>query len=164
MFYSLEDSAFRLFKDPIVWAQGNQITGDTVYVFTQNRKPKRFYVFENALVINKVEKALFNQVKGTTINAYFKEGNIDSLRAKGNAESIYYASDEGGAYIGVNRLTSDLIDMYFRDRKAHKIVPRSNLKGTITPIRQANHEELKLRGFRWLDVKRPKTKFELFGT
>jgi hypothetical protein len=164
MFYSFEDSAFRLFKDPIVWAQGNQITGDTIYLYTQQKKPSRFYVFENAVAINKVNAQFYNQVKGNTINGYFVQGNIDNLKAKGNAESIYYAADEDGGFMGVNRSTSDVIDMSFKDRKLHKVVSRNNLKGTITPVRQANHLEMRVRGFKWQEEKRPKTKFELFGT
>jgi lipopolysaccharide assembly outer membrane protein LptD (OstA) len=164
MFYSFEDSTFRLFKDPIVWAQGNQITGDTIYLYTQQKKPSRFSVFENALAINKVNNQFFNQVKGNTINGYFIKGNIDNLKAKGNAESIYYASDEDGGFIGVNRSTSDVIDMYFKERKLQKVVSRNNLKGTITPIRQANHNEMRVKGFLWQEEKRPKTKFELFGS
>ncbi len=54
LFYSSEDSAFRLFKDPVVWSQQSQISGDTIYLFTLNKKPKRMYVFENALSVQKV--------------------------------------------------------------------------------------------------------------
>ena len=72
MFYSFRDSAFRLFRNPIVWAQENQITGDTIYLYTENKQPKRFYVFENALAINRAEKQLYNQVKGNTIIGFFK--------------------------------------------------------------------------------------------
>jgi lipopolysaccharide export system protein LptA len=164
LFYSFEDSAFRLFKNPVVWAQGNQVMGDTIYVYTLNKKPKRFYVFENALAISKAANSLYNQVKGTTINGYFVDGNIDYLRAKGNAESVYYAADDKGAFIGANRATSDVIDMYFKERKPNKIVSRNNLKGTLTPIRQVAPEQMKLRGFKWLEEKRPKSKFELLGS
>ncbi len=163
MFYSFKDSVFRLFKNPVVWAQDNQIVGDTIYLYTQNKKPKRFYVFENALAINKIEKTLYNQVKGNTINGYFENGNINFFKAKGNAENIYYASDEGGGFIGANRSTSDVIDVYFADRKPNKVVLRNNLEGTITPMKQINYNEFKVRGFKWLDDKRPKTKYELLG-
>src|SRR6266511_4258606 len=44
LFYSGEDSVFRLFKEPIVWSRDSQITGDTIYLYTQNKKPKRMYV------------------------------------------------------------------------------------------------------------------------
>lgn len=161
MFYSFRDSAFRLFKNPIVWAQDNQITGDTIYLYTENKNPKRFYVFENALAINRAEKELYNQVKGNTIDGVFKNGNIDFFRAKGSAENIYYTADEQGGFIGVNRSTSDVIDVTFRERKPYKVVFRNNLQGTLSPIRQVNNEDLRVRGFKWYDEKRPKTKFEL---
>lgn len=163
LFYSFRDSAFRLFKNPIVWAQENQITGDTIYLYTENRKPKRFFVFENALAINKAEKDLYNQVKGNTINGLFDGGNIKSFRAKGSAENIYYTADEQGGFIGVNRSTSDVIDVTFRDRKPYRVVFRNNLQGTLSPIRQVSTAELRVRGFKWYDDKRPKTKFELIG-
>jgi lipopolysaccharide export system protein LptA len=163
MFYSFRDSAFRLFKNPIVWARENQITGDTIYLYTENKKPQRFYVFENALAINRAEKDLYNQVKGNTINGTFKEGNIESFRAKGSAENIYYTADEQGGFIGVNRSTSDVIDVTFRERKPYRVVFRNNLQGTLSPIRQVNTADLQVRGFKWYDAKRPKSKFEIIG-
>ena len=163
LYYSAQDSVFRLFKSPIVWAQENQITGDTIYLYTQNKKPKRLYVFENALAISKAAQGYFNQVKGRTINGYFKEGNIDNLHAKGNAESIYYGEDERKKFVGVNKSASDIIDMYFEDRKPQRVVLRSGLKGTFFPMRQVNHDELRLRGFKLYDDKRPKTKAELYS-
>jgi lipopolysaccharide export system protein LptA len=163
MFYSFRDSTFRLFKNPIVWAQENQIVGDTIYLYTENKKPKRFYVFENALTINRAEKDLYNQVKGNTINGVFKNGNIDFFRAKGSAENIYYTADEQGGFIGVNRSTSDVIDVTFQERKPYKVVFRNNLQGKVSPIRQVNNAELRVRGFKWYEDRRPKTKFDLFA-
>ena len=163
LFYSGEDSAFRLFKNPIVWARESQVTGDTIYLFTQNKKPSRLYVFENALTINKVGDAYYNQIKGRTINGYFKNGNMDFLRAKSNAESIYYAQDESNKFIGVNQATADIIDMYFQEKKPQKVIFRNNLVGTTFPMRQVNHEELRLRGFKWQEDLKPKTKYELFA-
>ena len=162
MFYSLEDSAFRLFKNPVVWAKENQITGDTIYLFTANKKPKRLYVFEDALAVNKSDQ-FFNQVKGTTINGNFINGDINHIRAKGSAENIYYAIDEQENYIGVNRSTCDIIDMYFLNKKPKKIVFRNNLEGTTYPMKQVSHSTMRLRGFKWLEDIRPKTKADLFG-
>jgi hypothetical protein len=162
MFYSFKDSVFRLFKNPIVWAQKSQILGDTIYLYTENKKPKRFYVFENALAINEAEKNLYNQVKGNTINGLFNNGNIEFFRAKGSAENIYYTADESGAFIGVNRSTSDVIDVAFKDHKPYRVVFRNNLQGNISPIRQVNNAEMRVRGFSWYESRRPKTKFELF--
>lgn len=163
MYYSGRDSIFRLFKDPVVWVSMNQITGDTIYLFTKNKKAHRLYVFENGMVVNKSSSNMFNQIKGNTINGYFKDGAMDFMRAKGNAESIYYIQDEDSAYVGANRSTADIIDMFFRDKSLSRVVYRSDVQGTTTPIRQVNFEEMRLRNFKWLEGRRPKTKYELFG-
>lgn len=163
LFYSLKDSIFRLFKSPIVWAQDNQITGDTIYLYIKEKKPERLYVFENGMAINKLDSSTyFNQLKGRTINALFIEGKISSMRAKGNSENIYYGVDEDKKFIGVNKSVADVIDVSFEDSKPQKVVLRSNVDGTIYPMRQVNHEEIRLRGFKWLNDKRPKTKFDMF--
>ncbi|HVX50403.1 MAG TPA: OstA-like protein, partial [Chitinophagaceae bacterium] len=162
LFYSSEDSVFRLFKQPVIWSKDNQITGDTIYLFTQNKKPARMYAFENALAINKLTDLYYNEVKGRTLNGYFKNGNINYIRAKGNAENIYYGQDDDNKFISVNKAKSDIIDMYFdENRKAEKVVMRSSVDGTAYPMRQVNHEDLRLRGFKWLDSLRPKSKEEL---
>jgi lipopolysaccharide export system protein LptA len=163
LFYSSEDSAFRLFKDPVVWSRESQISGDTIYLFTLNKKPKRMYVFENAISVQKVGPDYYNQVKGRTINGYFINGDIDHVRARGNSESIYYAQDDSSKFIGVNKATADVIDMYFAERQAQKVVFRSNLVGTSYPMRQINSSEMRLRSFKWLDTRRPKTRYDLFG-
>jgi hypothetical protein len=161
LFYSFEDSTFRLFKDPVVWTNENQLTGDTIYLFTLNRKPERLYVFEDALAISHVAGEYYDQVKGNTITGYFIDGNISNLKAKGSAESIYYARDDNNAFIGVNRSEADVIDMYFESRKPQRVVFRNNLKGTTYPIRQVSSTELRLKGFKWMEQRRPKSWREL---
>lgn len=163
LYYSGRDSIFQLFHDPIVWASGSQITGDTIYLFTKNKKAERLYVFENGMVVNKSDNNLYNQIRGNTLNGYFRDGQMDFMKAKGNAESIYYIKDEDSAYVGVNRSTSDIIDLYFKDKALHRVVYRNDVQGTTTPFRQVNFEEMRLRNFKWLEGRRPKSKYELFG-
>jgi hypothetical protein len=162
LFYSGVDSVFRLFREPIAWASGSQVTGDTMYLFTKNQQPDKIRVFDNGLMINKTPESYFNQLRGNTITGYFVGGSIDYLRARGSAESIYYAQDEDSAYAGVNRSTADIIDMFFAKQELTRVVFRSSVNGTMYPFRQVNHGEMRLRNFKWLDKRRPKTKFELF--
>jgi len=169
MYYSGQDSIFRLFYNPIAWGNGNyQITGDTMYVYTKNKKANRLYVFENGLAINKVARDFYNQVKGTTINAYFKDGQVDYMRAKGNAESIYYVQDDNKAYTGVNKAHADIIDMIFAarsdtsGRELRKVILRNDAEGSMIPFKKVNFDDMRLRGFKWQEARRPKTKEELF--
>jgi len=169
MFYSGRDSVFRLFKEPVAWGNGNyQITGDTMYVYTKNKKANRLYVFENGLAINKVGGNFYNQIKGTTINTYFKGGEVDYMRAKGNAESIYYVKDENQAYTGVNKAHADIIDMIFAPkedstgRELRRVVLRNDAEGSMIPFKKVNFDDMRLRGFKWQEARRPKRKEELF--
>jgi len=163
MYYSGKDSIFRLYKDPVAWGSGQyQVTGDTMFVYTKNKKADRLYVFENALAINKVGKNFYNQIKGTTINAYFKDGVMDFMRAKGNAESIYYVKDDNKAYTGVNKAHADIIDMIFQNKELNRVVLRNDAEGSMIPFKKVNFDDMRLRGFKWLEDRRPKSKFELF--
>lgn len=164
LFYSGVDSIFQLFHNPIAWSKGSQVTGDTIFIFTENKKPKRMYVFENAMLVQGVKEnaEFFNQIKGRTINGYFTDGELDFVNAKGTAESIYYAQDDDSAYIGMNRTTADMIDMFFQKRSPQKVKYSSSVKGITYPIRQLPADQKKLPNFKWLESKRPKNKLELF--
>lgn len=163
LFYSGRDSIFRLFHDPIVWASNNQVTGDTIYLFTKNKKAERLFVFENGMVINKSGENLYNQLKGNTLNGYFKDGAIDYMRAKGSAESVYFAKDEDDGFVGMNNANADIIDMYFAEKELNRVVFRNEATATLYPMNQIPEDKRTLRSFKWLEEKRPKTKFELFG-
>ncbi|MEO7530071.1 MAG: OstA-like protein [Sediminibacterium sp.] len=165
LFYSLGDSVFRLFRNPVLWAKQNQITGDTIYLYTKNKKPERLYVFENAMAISKVDSSIyFNQAKANTINALFDDGKISFIRSKGNAENVYYAQNEQNKFRGVLKSSANLMDILFdNNNKPRRVSWIGSYDDTKYPMHQVNHEELKLRGFKWLENRRPKTKFDILG-
>ena len=161
--YSTIDSTFKLFGQPIVWNDNSQITGDTLYVFTQNQKPKRLYVFNNSMIINKTKEGLYNQVAGRTLNGYFVDGSIDYVRVKGSpAESIFHPQGDDSAYIGMNRSSGDVIDVYFVKKELNKVKFINNVDGVLYPMKDIPADKKELKGFKWLDKRRPKNKLELF--
>ncbi|MBE2229015.1 MAG: OstA family protein [Chitinophagaceae bacterium] len=162
LFYSFRDSVFRLFQDPVLWSKESQITGDTVLLFTKNKKADRVRVFENSFLVNYSNPEIFNQVKSIRMEGWFREGNIDSVRAEGYAECIYYIQDEDSAYTGINESKSDIIDIFFAEKELDKVVFRSEVEGTIWPMKDKSPTEMRLKNFRWLESRRPKTKYELF--
>ncbi|MFZ9208656.1 MAG: OstA-like protein, partial [Sediminibacterium sp.] len=144
LFFSGQDSVFRLFDNPILWAQENQISGDTIYLFLKNKKPERLYVFENALSISKVDSSnYFNQVRGNSINALFDStGQVHFLTARGSAENIYYAQDDQKRFVGVNKNSADLIEINFLEGKPKRVKFINNLEGNLLPMRgKTNHDE-----------------------
>ena len=113
-------------------------------------------------MINQVEPRIYNQIKASRMDGYFLDGNIDSVRAKGSAECIYFIQDDDSAYTGINESKCDIMDVYFRNQQLHKVVFRSNVTGTIWPIRQKDPYNMKLENFEWLEHRRPKTKYEMY--
>src|SRR5205085_5203370 len=133
MFYSFKDSVFRLYKEPVVWSKENQVTGDTILLFTKNKKADRIKVFENSFLVNKVQADFFNQIKSSRMDGYLTDGSIDSVRASGLAECIYYIQNEDSSFTGVNQSNSDIMDIYFAsdpagERGLQRVVFRSAVK------------------------------------
>lgn len=163
MYYSTEDSVFRMYREPLAWNGKSQLSGDTMYLFTERQKPKRLYVFNNSMVINESATNLYNQMTGRTLNGYFVDGNIDYIRVKGSpAESVFYPQDEDSAYIGMNRSSGDVIDIFFINKEVDKVVYINDVNGTLFPLKKIPEDKKTLKGFKWLDNRRPKHKLELF--
>jgi lipopolysaccharide export system protein LptA len=162
MFYSFKDSVFHLYQDPVVWSRKSQITGDTIFLYTKNKKADRIKAFENSFMVNEVQSGVYNQVKSTRMDGFFIDGIIDSVRARGAAESVYFIQDEDSAFTSINQTSSDVMDVYFTKGDINKVVLRSTVKGTMWPISQKQPSEMRLPDFQWLENRRPKTKYELF--
>jgi lipopolysaccharide export system protein LptA len=163
MFISSKDSVFRLYYNPVVWSGTTQIAGDTIFLYTKSKQPSRLYVFESGLIVNKTKEGFFNQMSGKTINGYFVDGKIDYMRVKGSqSESIYYMQNDDSAYIGMNRATGDVIDLYFRNEDLSKVLFINAVQGTMYPMGQVPEDQKKLKIFKWLEDKRPKNRAELF--
>jgi len=163
LYYSTEDSVFRMYREPIFWSNKSQVTGDTIYMFTEKQQPKLLEVFYNGMVINQTNQGLFNQIGGRTIHAYFKEGQMDYTRVKGSpAESIFYPQDDDSAYVGMNRSKGDVIDIFFVNKELNRIKLLNNVEGTLFPMRSIPADQKYLKNFQWQEKRRPKHKLELF--
>jgi lipopolysaccharide export system protein LptA len=164
LFYALSDSTIRLLTNPIIWASGNQITGDTVFLYIKDKKPEQLLVFDNAFAINQIDTSnYFNQLKGTKLNAWFIDGELSKMRTKGNAENNYFALDNDKKFIGLNHSSAQIIEITFKNSEASKVLFINSLAGKWTPIRQATKDELFIHGFKWQDALRPKSKFDILS-
>ncbi|ANH79846.1 OstA family protein [Niabella ginsenosidivorans] len=161
LFYSFKDSTFRLYQRPVIWGKESQITGDTILLHTKNKQMDHLEAFKNGFMVNHIEAQAYNQIKGTRIDGYFTDGSLDSMQTKGSVESLYFVQDDDSAFVGVNEVTSDILDAYFAEKKLNKIVFRSEATGTFSPIKDKKPEETKLKGFIWREAERPKTKYDL---
>jgi lipopolysaccharide export system protein LptA len=163
LYYSSIDSAFRLFNDPLVFSNKSQISGDTIHLYTKNKKADRVKVWNNSLIINQINQNMYNQIGGRLMNGYFKAGALDYMRVRGApAESVFYPQDDDSAYTGLNRCKGDLIDIYFADKAVNKVKFVNEVDGVLYPMKQIPEDQRYLAKFKWLDKLRPKNKLELF--
>jgi len=162
LYFSGADSIFRMFTDPIMWSKESQITGDTIFLHTKNKKPAEVEVWDNAFSISKSGDIYYNQLKGNTINGFFNDGDIEHIRAKGSAESLYYLQDEDSAYTGANYAQADLINLYLSKKELQKITWVNDVMGVMYPVKEVPEEKRRFRNFRWEEARRPKTRVELF--
>jgi lipopolysaccharide export system protein LptA len=155
--YSEVDSIFRLFRNPIIWSDTSQMTSDTIRILLKNKKIDRIFLRQNGLIVNSKDEIFYNQIKGKDITAFFENDEIRRMLAAGNAESLYYATDEGNAYINANKVICSEMLIYFGNNKVEKIKFYTQPQAKAHPMGTTNHSELKLKGFRWDIKKKPKS-------
>jgi len=163
--YTQRDSALRLMRDPVAWARAGQISGDTLVLYADSGRVRQLWVPGNALMISRSgpeQAELYDQVQGRTLTGFFAENQLTEMLVKPSAESIYFATDDVGAYIGANEAQAERMRIFFGEGKIRRIVLEQDPKQTMTPMDKANLQGLRLSRFQWREEERPKSRAEIF--
>jgi lipopolysaccharide export system protein LptA len=162
MFFSYSDSTVRCYINPMIWAQGSQLSGDTVYLQMKNKKMDNMLLQHNSFIVNTedADSTNFNQIKGKVINGYFKDNKLNSMFVDGNAESVYYVKEDS-SYTGLNHLVSGRLKILLDDNKLRSITAIRAIDASVTPMQDLKEEERVLKGFIWKPKDRPKSKDEI---
>ncbi|MDI1323601.1 MAG: OstA-like protein [Algoriphagus sp.] len=153
--YNYSDSSIRLFQDPVMWSQTSQISADSMIFFLANEELDRVYMKDKAFVITQDTIFNFNQMKGRSMMAYFKEGKISHLNIDGNGESLYFALEGDTLTQGVNRTLSANIKLNFEDGAIRRVTYGIKPDGKFTPVQKLTEENSRLEGFRWRIEEKP---------
>jgi len=161
--FNFRDSTFRLFRKPVLWVDNNQLKADTINLLLKNKKIDKMNLLQNAFAASVADTGMFNQARGKNMYGYFKNSELERMEIIGNGESIYYAKDESGGFIGVNKAVCSNMILYFdTTRNIDRIYFITQPDATLYPLSSFPREESKLRNFVWLDALRPKSKHDLF--
>jgi lipopolysaccharide export system protein LptA len=163
LFYTSADSTLRWYNNPIMWGEGSQQTGDTIYLQIKNNKLSAVQVLQTAFSVN-VDKdsTRFNQIKGKKMTGFFKDGKVNSMYVDGNAESIYFTKDEKGAYKEMNQTVSSRLKITFKNDSIADLVTIRDAESAITPISKLKDNVL-LTGFVWKPELRPLSKRDIIN-
>ncbi len=161
--YNGQDSIFTLYGSPVMWADSSQYSGDTIVMTMAENKIEKVNLKQNAMILSTSDFLFFDQVKGSIIDAYFTEGDIDKMKVNGGSESVYYMKDEDDYYTGVNETICSNMIFLFEDGELRQTRYYKEPISKLTPMDMANHESIKLDGFNWQIDRRPLTLSDLFN-
>lgn len=163
MHYAARDSIVYLIGDPVIWNENNQILGNQIDVYLNDSTVEKAHVKDYALAIqDRRQDGQYNQVSGRDMTAFFREGEIYHVLVEGNAESLYYLVEEDSTIIGLNKTESAFLSMDIADEKIQKLKLWSSTQAVTTPLPQLNPEDMRLKGFVWLDYLRPAHSRDIF--
>ncbi|MEJ6735901.1 MAG: OstA-like protein [Flavobacteriales bacterium] len=162
--YDYSESTINFYNDPVIWSKENQITGDFIYLLTVNNKVDKMFINENAFIISKADSfnENYNQIKGKNMVAYLKDQEIHKIDVKENSETIYYAIDENGKYVGVNKMRGNDMLIFMKDNEIQTITFIKDPEGIISPLNKISPKEVVLKGFNWRVIERPSDMFDIF--
>lgn len=160
------DSTLHLHIDPVLWNGNNQITSDSVTVYTERQQIVQARFFGNPVMSSELDTVYYNQITGKTMTAYFRDNQIYRNDVVGNAQTIYYMTDgEPPVVTTMGVIESGDLSFYFEDRQLVQMTWRANPDYKFYPIipefQVPDDQPLYLKGFHWEGARRP-TKAEVF--
>ena len=151
------DSIIRMYKNPVMWNENNQILSDSAMIHTERQRIKRAYFYGSPIMGIEIDTAYYNQVKGKEIVTFFENGQVYRNDVNGNAQTIYYLQEEDADDItALMYIESSSITFYLDDGTIDKISYKQNPEYVLYPMDMVpESQERKLQGFEWYAEKRP---------
>lgn len=170
MVFVKENEYLELFKDPIVWSKNGELKGDSLRIYMNDSIIHRIEVHRRATVVMEVDSGLYyNQIGGNDITAYFKDNEIYQAIAVGNAQTIFYPTDEEKTdtlvtikRLGMNRLYSSELKVYLDSGEVTGVTYFQQPDGVFYPMDKIKLEESKIANFALKFALRPKSVDDLY--
>ena len=161
--YNSLDSCMVMYRDPIVWNQGQQLFGEEIRVYMNDSTIDWAHVIGQAFSAEQMPDTIhFNQVSSKEMKAFFKNGEMRESQAIDNVLSVYYPIDDSDStLIGLNYLETPLLKMFLEKRKMKRMWIEKP-KGTLYPMTQIPPDKNFLPQYAWFDYIRPLNKQDIF--
>lgn len=161
--YNTKDSCLTMYRDPILWNEGQQLLGEEIKVYMNDSTVDWAHIINQALTVEQKDTVHYNQISGNEIKAYFQDGEARKVDVIGNVLVVYYPEEKDSTMIGMNYSETSLLNMYIKDRKMEKMVMSPKSNGTLYPMDQIPADKMKLPAFVWFDYIRPLNKEDIFN-
>lgn len=159
--YSTLDSTFRIFTNPVLWADSLQVTADSIFIFTKNNEVEHMQIMSKSFLALQEPENRFSQVKGFAIWAYFKEEELFKLDVKADAKSIFYVKDKG-EIVGINKTESTDMQILRKNGEIEFVKWFKQVSGGLYPEGKLEGSEKVFEDFKWRENEKPKTWKDIF--
>lgn len=166
-FYRAGDSTLLLYKEPVLWYEHYQCVADTIELLHDSNGVRRAWLRSSCFALQQVDKEKFNQLKGHQGTVYFRKGEPDYADVEGNAQMVYYITEEDSTgrtlLVGVNAGVGSAIRIYFDSTRAPvRVVTLDNPDMKTYPVGLLPDDMKRLPDFRWLPQRRPRKPEDVF--
>lgn len=162
MIYLTQDSVMKMYGRPFVWSGLSQVTGDSIRLFMKNGSVERALIGENAYMSQHLRNKYYNQMRGREVEAYFHEGEMDSVWTRGNAETIYFSENKDSIQTEQTHTQSSEILTQLENREVVRILLLGQTKGRTKPIFLVEESDLVYPDFVWFPEGRPVDSLDIF--
>lgn len=163
LIYNMKDSIISMYEEPVLWADKNQLTSDSLKIFMTHKALDSLVMYNSAFIISEDSINTYNQIKGRDVIAYFENNEMYKITVNGNSETVYYIRDEvTKEIIGVNKALASNMEIDLEDKQIISILYLENPKATLYPFLDISSEDQLLKGFKWLDYMRPRSRADIF--
>lgn len=141
LYYWNAEERTRLIGNPFLRHKRDVLTADTVDAYFQDQHLRRVVLTGQAEATSPVDSLApepVNWMTGHSITIVFQKGELDSIKVRGNATSVYYIREEGEKK-GVNRVSGDLIDMWVSQDQIRWIYVEGGTEGVYYPRHLEQH-------------------------
>ena len=163
LLFSSKDSCLRMYHDPIIWNEKQQLLGEEINVYMNDSTIDWAHIINQALTVEQKDSIHYNQISGKEIKAYFQGGEARKIDVIGNVLVIYYPEEKDSTMIGMNTSETSLLNLHLMNRKMEKMVMSPKSNGTLYPMDQIPVDKMKLPTFVWFDYIRPQNKEDIFN-
>ena len=163
MRFTERDSTLRMFINPILWNEQQQIFGNVIEILLNDSTVERATLPDQAFVAQYIEGPHFQQLSGKEMVAYFVAGEMKRLDINGNVEIIMYPEENDSTINKIVNAQSSFLRAYFKGRTTEQIKLWPETTGTATPLFLARKSLYYLPKFKWYEDLRPVDKDDIFA-
>jgi len=162
MVFISKDSCMTMYKDPILWQEGQQLLGEEIKAWVNDSTIDSTHVIRQALSVERVDSMCYNQVTGALMRSFFVKGQMDRSIVEGNVLVNYFPFDEDSLMIGMVHAEGTLLQLFMGKKSVDQIKFIGQVDGCMHPLALIQPNVRYLENFQWFDYVRPVSKEDIF--